>query len=122
MGLVLIPRRLELALLIAGLVTFAVMPQLPHVPLCFYHAVTGHDCPGCGTTRAVFAILHGRFADAASLNLLGYLVLLLVARRMVTLARASEEQAWFNRPEVDRVLLIGGIAVASVQFLLKTLR
>lgn len=122
MGLVLIPRRLELALLTAGLVTFAVMPQLPHVPLCFYHAVTGHDCPGCGTTRAVFAILHGRFADAASLNLLGYLVLLLVARRMVTLARASEEQAWFNRPEVDRVLLIGGIAVATVQFLLKTLR
>ena len=122
MGLVLIPRRLELAALIAGLVTFAVMPQLPHVPLCFYHAVTGHDCPGCGTTRAVFAILHGRFADAASLNLLGYLVLLLVARRMVTLASASEEQAWFNRPEVDRVLLIGGIAVATVQFLLKTLR
>lgn len=122
MGLVLIPRKLEVALLVAALVAFAMMPSLPHVPLCFYHAVTGHDCPGCGTTRSVFAILHGRFADAAALNLLGYLVLLVVARRIVTLLRPGSEQAWFNRPSTDKFLLTVGIVSATAQFLLKTLR
>lgn len=121
MGLVLIPRKLELALLLAGLLAFALMPELPHVPLCFYHAVTGHDCPGCGTTRAVFAILHGRFAAAAAFNLLGYFVLLIVLRRIVTLARPELQERWFNSPLADKVLLGTMLGVAVVQFARKTL-
>ena len=122
MGLVLIPRKLELALLIAGLVAFALMPELPHVPLCFYHAMTGHDCPGCGTTRSVFAILHGRFATAAAFNLLGYFVMLIVLRRMVTLARPELQKQWFNSPSADKLLMGSMIAVAAVQYTYKMLR
>lgn len=116
------PRRVELALLLAGLLAFALMPELPHVPLCFYHAVTGHDCPGCGTTRSVFAILHGRFAAAADFNLLGYFVLLIVARRLLTLTRPDFTDRWFNRPLADKVILGTMLTVAVVQFLYKLLR
>ena len=122
MGLVLIPRRVELGLLLAGLVAAALMPTLPHVPLCFYHAITGHDCPGCGTTRAVFAILHGRFAAAASVNLLGYLVLVVVFRRMVTLAKPETAMSWFNSRLADRVLLGAMISIAVLQYAYKLLR
>jgi len=121
MGLVLIPRKVELALLVAGLVAFALMPELPHVPLCFYHAMTGHDCPGCGTTRAVFAILHGRFANAAAFNLLGYFVMLIVLRRIVTLAHPNLQEQWFNSPRADKVLMGAMLTVAVVQFAYKTL-
>jgi hypothetical protein len=122
MGLVLIPRRVELGLLLAGLLAAALMPTLPHVPLCFYHAVTGSDCPGCGTTRAVFAILHGRFAAAADFNLLGYFVMLIVLRRIVTLARPETATSWFNSPRADKLLMGSMIAVAAVQYAYKLLR
>jgi hypothetical protein len=122
MGLVLIPRRVELGLLLAALLAAALMPTLPHVPLCFYHAVTGSDCPGCGTTRAVFAILHGRFAAAADFNLLGYFVMLIVLRRIVTLAKPEAAAAWFNSPRADKLLMGSMIAVAAVQYAYKTLR
>jgi len=122
MGLVLIPRRVELGLLLAALLAAALMPTLPHVPLCFYHAVTGGDCPGCGTTRAVFAILHGRFAAAADFNLLGYFVLLIVLRRIVTLAKPETATAWYNSPRADKLLMGAMIAVAAVQYAYKMLR
>lgn len=30
-----------------------------HFP-CLFHALTGYYCPGCGGTRAVYALLHGK--------------------------------------------------------------
>ena len=35
-------------------------PLLHTVPPCMFHALTGLYCPGCGGTRAVFALLHGQ--------------------------------------------------------------
>ena len=39
-------------------------------PICYLHAVTGLNCPGCGSLRAIHQLLHGHFAAAADLNLL----------------------------------------------------
>ena len=44
-------------------------------PICFLHLVTGLNCPGCGSMRAMHELLHGHFGDAARLNLLFVLAL-----------------------------------------------
>lgn len=37
-------------------------------PKCVFHSITGYDCPGCGSQRAVHALCHGRVADAWGYN------------------------------------------------------
>ena len=44
-------------------------------PACLFHQVTGLNCPGCGGTRALHALMHGHIADAARFNVLFLLCL-----------------------------------------------
>ena len=37
-------------------------------PKCLLHQWTGLHCPGCGGTRAAYALLHGRLGDAFRYN------------------------------------------------------
>lgn len=37
-------------------------------PRCLFYETFHLDCPGCGGTRAVAALLHGRFAEALHFN------------------------------------------------------
>ena len=37
-------------------------------PRCPFFALTNHLCPGCGTTRALAALLHGHFVTALHYN------------------------------------------------------
>lgn len=37
-------------------------------PQCPFKFLTGLDCPGCGTTRALHHLLHGRVSEAFFLN------------------------------------------------------
>lgn len=39
-------------------------PATSAAPQCLFHMLTGYDCPGCGSQRALYSIMHGRF-DAA---------------------------------------------------------
>ncbi len=39
-------------------------------PKCPFHLLTGWHCPGCGSTRAVHALLHGDLAGALAYNAL----------------------------------------------------
>jgi len=45
-------------------------------PACPVHTYLHFKCPGCGSTRALSALLHGRFAEALRLNAL-FVVLVL---------------------------------------------
>ena len=38
-------------------------------PPCLFHLLTGLYCPGCGTARAMYALVHGRFIDALRNNI-----------------------------------------------------
>ncbi len=44
-------------------------------PQCPLHALTGYDCPGCGLTRSVYALMHGDIGRAIDHNLLVVLLL-----------------------------------------------
>ena len=39
-------------------------------PRCTFHQLTGLNCPGCGMTRAVYALVHGNFPAALRDNAL----------------------------------------------------
>ena len=39
-------------------------------PVCPFHFATGLHCPGCGTGRALHALVHGDLAHALRLNVL----------------------------------------------------
>jgi hypothetical protein len=48
-------------------------------PLCFSRILFGLECMGCGTSRAMMRILHGRFVEAWAFNPLGFAALPLLA-------------------------------------------
>jgi Protein of unknown function (DUF2752) len=50
-------------------VLFVIDPSQVHFfPACPFHQITGLDCPGCGSTRAVHALLHGQLVAALHFN------------------------------------------------------
>ena len=64
-------------------------------PVCEFHRLTGLNCPGCGATRALYALLHGDFATATRDNVL------LVAAIPLAAAREGSRFAfnrWRGRP------------------------
>lgn len=68
-------RRARVAWLVALVgvysISFAVpRSSLPHLPLCWWRALTGWSCPACGLTRAFTEIGHGNLAVATQLHLL----------------------------------------------------
>lgn len=58
-------------------------------PKCIFHELTGLHCPGCGVTRAMHAVLQGRFLEAVGQNPLVMLCLPLIAWGV-----AIEATAW----------------------------
>lgn len=50
-----------------------------YFPRCVFNALTGWQCPGCGSQRAVHALLSGDFAAAWSFNPLFILEIPLLA-------------------------------------------
>lgn len=47
---------------------YAVDPASSPSPRCMLRLLTGYDCPGCGSQRALHALLHGRVGDAWDYN------------------------------------------------------
>lgn len=60
-----------LLLALATLFVYRTDPSInPFTPGCSFYRLTGLYCPTCGMTRAVHHVLHGRFGQAFSLNVL----------------------------------------------------
>lgn len=59
-----------LAAAVAGYVA-VVNPDVPgHYPTCPFYALTGYYCPGCGSLRAIHALVHGEVGQAFGYNML----------------------------------------------------
>ena len=71
-----IKKQLYFALITAGVLVLAIIyyrfnpAKYSFFPKCPFHSLTGLDCPGCGSQRAFFFLLHGNIADAMRKNLL----------------------------------------------------
>jgi Protein of unknown function (DUF2752) len=52
-------------------------------PVCQFHRLTGLNCPGCGMTRALYALLHGNFSTALRDNALFVFILAAAAIRSI---------------------------------------
>jgi hypothetical protein len=70
-------------------------------PRCQFHATTGLHCPGCGTTRALHALLNGKPLEALQQNALFPVVLPVVAWAFVYSIQVSHRRVtptpgWFS--------------------------
>lgn len=71
----LVPTTTAAAALAAAVVVAAVDPNTPgHYPTCPVLAVTGLFCTGCGTLRAMHALLHADLLGALAMNPLAVLL------------------------------------------------
>ncbi|MDR3134227.1 MAG: DUF2752 domain-containing protein [Prevotellaceae bacterium] len=67
-----------ICLILLGGVYFIFNPEKGFFPPCLFYRVTGFQCPGCGSQRAIHSLLHLRIGEAFCYNLLLIPALLLV--------------------------------------------
>ena len=80
------------------------------MPRCFFKVVTGYDCPGCGSQRAIHALLHGDIGAAIGFN--GLLVVslpLILYLAVVTLGRKRWENLY--RRSTSNVVIYATLAI-----------
>lgn len=101
------PRMLAVAALSAVAIAGAAVlwqfdPSAPgnFFPPCLFHALTGLQCPGCGLTRMLHALVHGDIRRAASMNLM--VLASLPALGAISLNEATHRRLLSSR--VTRVL------------------
>ncbi|MDF7814257.1 DUF2752 domain-containing protein [Hymenobacter sp. YC55] len=71
---------------------FRLDPAQYPFPRCLVHTLTGLHCPGCGTQRAVHALLHGRVGQAIGFNLLAAL-----ATPVLVVGVMEELRGWLSK-------------------------
>ena len=73
---------LVLAALVLAAVVFCFDPAThPFYPVCQFHQLTGWNCPSCGATRGLYALLHGDWRTALRDNALIMAALVLLPVR-----------------------------------------
>jgi Protein of unknown function (DUF2752) len=110
-------RRVANALLVAGVAVGAallVWPPGPAAiyPVCPVRALVGIECPGCGATRALAALLHGQVGEAMRLNALFVLLLPFALGGAVESYRRAILPGSFRWPQPPAVAIYATLAAA----------
>lgn len=82
---------------------YLIGPSSGLYPRCPFRMLTGLDCPGCGSQRALHALLHGDIASAWRCNAL------LVAGLPVVALLVSARALRHSHPALERTLNSQGI-------------
>ena len=93
---------------VAGVFLFVYDPRYSSLyPPCIFKKLTGLDCPGCGSARALHSLLHGHFGEAARQNVLFFPALLLVFSGLYTMQTSRGQALWnfLNKPRLVLALL-----------------
>ncbi len=72
-------------------------------PSCVIRRLTGYDCPGCGSQRALDALLHGHIAEAWSYN---YALPVLVAVALLYIVSPQRIRGVLYHPATLSALII----------------
>ena len=86
---------------------------------CLFHRVTGFYCPGCGGTRAVAALIHGRFLQALWYHPLVPYGAVLFGGFMLTQAMKRMGIRGIKGWKYHNWYLYGAVALILVNFLVK---
>lgn len=112
-------RRCALPLAVGALVIGAVStaqlvfdPFTQHVPLCLFHSLTGLQCPGCGATRAVHALLTGNIVLSLRCHALLIPAVLLAVTAWIRWSR--DRMRGMTRPAPRRATVLVVLAVVMV--------
>jgi hypothetical protein len=113
-------RRLAVHLLLAGGVLLCALllifpPALfSFYPACPIHQFLGIECPGCGATRALAALLRGRVMEAVRLNALFVLLLPIALGGAIESYRRALRPERFRWPQPPAAALYATLAVAAI--------
>ncbi len=81
-------------------------------PHCVFHELTGWHCPGCGTLRASYQLLHGNLAEALSMNVLA--VVFLPVYGLTYLYRGVRKSEWNPSDSMFQTPVAGWMIVILV--------
>jgi Protein of unknown function (DUF2752) len=68
-------------------------------PACPIHQLFGIDCPGCGATRALAALLHGRLREALGWNALFVMLMPIALACAIESYRRAVRRGAFRWPQ-----------------------
>jgi hypothetical protein len=83
-------------------------------PACPIHQLLGFECPGCGSTRALAALLHGHLRDAMRLNALFTLLLPLGIVAAIRTYRRAIRPGAFHWPQPSRAAIYSAVAASFI--------
>jgi hypothetical protein len=99
-----------LIVLIAGSIYFLFSPEESvYFPQCPFHRLTGLDCPGCGSQRAIHHLLHFRLKEAFLNN-----PLLILAVPYIMIGICFEYFGGKERFPKVRKILFGKTAIIAI--------
>jgi len=103
---------------------FAVDPNHHAVyPQCLLYNATGIYCAGCGATRAMYALLHGRIIEALHDNALFIALLPLILYVAGSYAlKAWRDNAWPQTTVDSRTLMWRGLSIFALMIAFMVLR
>ncbi|MEV0338562.1 DUF2752 domain-containing protein [Nocardia sp. NPDC050713] len=93
------------------------------IPVCPSKALFGINCPGCGSSRMLYSLLHGDLPAALHYNALGLLALLALVGTFVfwtrDRVRGRDSVRWYqyrNAPHVTLALVLGWLVLRNISF------
>jgi hypothetical protein len=112
-------RRLAHSLLIAAVMFCVLLALYPpnrysFYPLCPIHQLLGIECPGCGATRALAALLHGHLREALHFNALFVVLLPAALACAVQIYRRAIQPADFRWPNPPAPAIYATLAAATL--------
>lgn len=101
-------------LLVAGILLRFPPAQYSFYPVCPVHEFLHLQCPGCGATRAVAALLRGNITEAMRFNALVTLVLPIAAVYGLSNYGRFVQRETIHWPQPPRAVVYAGFGVAAI--------